>query len=105
MAKPNLEKMSLEELKDLQKDVATVIRDFEIRRRNEALAAAQEAAKAHGFSLAEIVGQTKKTRSKQAAKYRHPENPALTWTGMGRQPKWFKEAVDAGASKESLEIA
>ncbi|MDZ7709485.1 MAG: H-NS histone family protein [Roseovarius sp.] len=37
-------------------------------------------------------------------KYRHPENPTLTWTGMGRKPGWFIEALDAGMSKEDLKV-
>ena len=104
MTKPNLEEMSLEELKDLQKTVSRAIRGFEARRRNQALAAAQDAAKTHGFSLAELMGQLKIPRPKQPPKYRHPENPELTWSGMGRQPKWYKEAIDAGVSEESLQI-
>lgn len=104
MTKPNLEEMSLEELKDLQKTVSRAIRGFETRRRSQALAAAQDAAKTHGFSLAELLGQSKKPRSKQPPKYGHPENPELTWSGMGRRPQWFKEAIEAGVSEESLEI-
>ena len=27
-----------------------------------------------------------------------------TWTGHGRAPNWFKEALDAGATRESLAV-
>ncbi|WP_354540899.1 H-NS histone family protein [Roseovarius sp. MBR-6] len=37
-----------------------------------------------------------------AAKYRHPENPALTWSGRGRKPQWFVEALDAGNTASDL---
>jgi DNA-binding protein H-NS len=43
-----------------------------------------------GYSLAELVGtETKASRAPAAAKYRHPENPTLTWSGRGRKPQWF----------------
>ena len=43
-------------------------------------------------------------RTKGPAKYRHPENPEKTWSGRGRQPAWYKEAVNSGKSREDLEI-
>ncbi|MBO9468145.1 H-NS histone family protein [Tropicibacter sp. R15_0] len=39
-----------------------------------------------------------------APKYRHPENPALTWSGRGRKPKWFVEALEQGKTPEDLAI-
>jgi DNA-binding protein H-NS len=40
-----------------------------------------------------------------AAKYRHPENAALTWTGRGRTPKWVLEHEAQGGSRDDLLIA
>lgn len=31
-----------------------------------------------------------------AAKYRHPDNPALTWSGRGRKPNWLAAEEAAG---------
>jgi DNA-binding protein H-NS len=39
-----------------------------------------------------------------ALKYRHPENPDLSWSGGGRQPTWIREAIDAGRSLTDFEI-
>jgi DNA-binding protein H-NS len=67
-----------------------------------------------GFTLDELVGNPEATpkRKKSIAKpkkasppkYAHPENPAMTWTGKGRQPNWFKEALDAGKTADDLLI-
>jgi DNA-binding protein H-NS len=46
-----------------------------------------------------------KARKSGVAKYRHPENDDLTWTGRGRAPAWFQALIDAGHSEESLLIA
>ena len=58
-----------------------------------------------GYFLAELVGTDTKTyRAPAAAKYRHPENPALTWSGRGRKPQWFVEALTGGTTASDLEI-
>jgi DNA-binding protein H-NS len=105
VAKIDLSKMNLDELKELQKDLPKAIEEFTERRRREALAAAKEAAAAAGFSLEELVGKPSKPKGCfLPAKYRHPENPEVTWSGRGRRPAWIKEALDEGKSLEDFAI-
>jgi DNA-binding protein H-NS len=104
MAK-NLEKMSLDELKALRKDVDAAISDFQKRKKQEALVAAQKAAREHGFSLDEILGaKGAKTATKGAPKYANPADASQTWTGRGRQPQWIKDALAAGKSLDDMAI-
>lgn len=57
------------------------------------------------YSLAELVGtDSKAKRAPVAPKYRHPENPAVTWSGSGRKPKWFVDALAAGTTAGDLEV-
>jgi len=72
----DLEKLTLEELKELNKQVELAIRGFEKRRKKEALHAAQKAAQEHGFSLDEILNE--KSGSKGLPKYANPANPDQT---------------------------
>ena len=59
-----------------------------------------------GYSLAELFGsETKPSCAPAAAKYRYPENPALTWSGRGRKPQWFVEALEAGKTANDLAIS
>ncbi|WP_299962378.1 H-NS histone family protein [uncultured Roseobacter sp.] len=105
MAKVNLAKMSLDELKKLRKDVDAAIVSAENTARKTALAAAKEAVAKHGFSLEELLGAAKPSKkAPKPAKYAHPENPEQTWSGMGRQPKWIKEALEAGKSLDGFLI-
>jgi DNA-binding protein H-NS len=97
-----LDKMSLEDLKALKKQVETEITNFEKRRKREALAAAQKAAQEHGFSLDEILGG--KASGKGLPRYANPAQPDQTWTGRGRQPGWVKDALKSGKSLEDLAI-
>ncbi len=104
---PNLEKMSLDELKNLRKELDKAIAGYEARQRRAALAAAEAAAREAGFSLSELTAGVKSSRKSSSAppKYRHPENPALTWSGRGRQPSWFRDLTKEGTAREDLEIA
>lgn len=105
MQKIDLGALSLEELKRLQKDVEKAITGFEERKMAEARAALEAKARELGFSLGELTGGKPSRKQPQGApKYRHPENPSITWTGRGRKPKWVTEHLAAGKPMEDLEI-
>jgi len=99
----DLDKLSLRELRDLRNKVEKAISTFEDRRKREALAAVETAAREFGFSLADLA-DAKSSRSKVAPKYANPADPEATWTGRGRKPRWIVEALDAGRKLEELEI-
>lgn len=105
MADINWDELSLDELKDIQKKAAKAIGGFKARRCKQALAAAEMAAAELGFSLGELTIGAKRKVAKTAPKYRNPENPAKTWTGRGRQPVWFKEALASGKTPTDLLIS
>jgi DNA-binding protein H-NS len=101
----DLDKLSLKELKALQKNVAKAIDQFETRRKAEALSAIESTAKAHGFALSDLVatkGSRKKTPVKP--KYARPGDPSVTWSGRGRRPRWVEDALKSGKSLDDLAI-
>lgn len=112
--KTDLKTMTRRELEKLKADVEKALAKIAEKDRKAAIAAAEKAAAAHGFSLADITGDTApKTKTRKAKtgpkaasvpKYRNPENADQTWTGKGRQPEWFKSAIAAGKSPETMEI-
>lgn len=103
--KIDLNKLSLEELKGLRKEVDRAIVDFEKRKRGEALKEMQAIAKKHGLSMDDVVGgKVKARKAKAAAKFRNPDNRSQEWSGRGRQPAWFKAAIAAGKEPASMEI-
>jgi DNA-binding protein H-NS len=105
MADFNLEAMSLKELRQLQKDLAKAISTYEDRHKAEARAKLHAIAKEMGYSLAELIGvEVKTTRAPAGAKYRHPENAALTWSGRGRKPQWFADHINAGRDPSELAV-
>ena len=105
MADFNLEALSLKELRQLQKDLAKAISTYEDRHKAEARTKLEAIAKEMGYSLAELIGiEVKASRAPAVAKYRHPENAGITWSGRGRKPQWFVEALAASKSADDLAI-
>ena len=102
----DLDTLSLKELKNLQKDVAKAVASYEDRTKAEARAKIEALAKELGFNLAELIGTegVKATRAPARAKYRHPANEGITWSGRGRRPLWFVAALEAGKSPEDLAV-
>lgn len=102
----DLNSLSLKELKDLQSQVARAISSFEDRRKKEALAELEDAARRMGFTLSELTASApqRKSRTVAAPKYANPANPSETWTGRGRKPKWMEAALKAGRSPDDLLI-
>lgn len=103
-----LERMSLAELKQLQKDVARAIETYRERQKQEARAVLEAKAQELGFNLAELAPAARKKASRSAsaapAKYRHPENPTMTWSGRGRRPNWVTAALEEGRTLEEMAI-
>jgi DNA-binding protein H-NS len=101
----DLNTLSLKELKDLQSQVTKAIATFDDKRKREAIAAMEELARVKGFSLAELTGApANRKRTPSSAKYANPANPSDTWTGRGRKPRWFSEAMAEGKKPEDLAI-
>lgn len=99
----DLDALSKDELAKLKSDVEKAMGSLESRRRADALKAARDAAKEHGFTLEELMGPAP-AKSKSAPKYANPANPSQTWTGRGRKPKWVISALEAGQSIDDLAI-
>jgi DNA-binding protein H-NS len=105
MADFNLEALSLKELRQLQKDLAKAISTQQDRHKAEARSKLEAIAKEMGYSLANLIGVVvKTTRAPAVAKYRHPENAAVTWSGRGRKPQWFAEHINAGKEPSALAV-
>ena len=59
-----------------------------------------------GFSLRDLKPSRPSVLAgiKIPAKYRDPSNMANVWSGRGRAPSWFTEALQAGLSPEGVLI-
>lgn len=101
----NLKNMSVAELLDLQKAIPAELEARQKEERQKLLNEFRDKAKALGISLEDLMGGAGKTKArggKVPAKYVHPANPALTWTGRGKRPRWVTEWLESGKSMDQL---
>jgi len=57
-----------------------------------------------GKAASKAKGKAAGTGRKIAPKYRNPNNPAEVWTGRGVSPKWVRDLLAQGMTKEQLLI-
>lgn len=118
----DLATLSLTELRRLQSKVETEIRRRSDNTRRELIKKMQKMAADEGLSLSDLIGSAPASEDKRApgkrkakpaakknspipAKYRHPENPATTWSGRGRKPQWVVDWLAQDKPLVELEIA
>lgn len=107
MAEVDLNALSLDELKKLKRDVEKAIDGFEHRRLMQAREVLAEKARELGVTLAEVLSLDEKGRGRRSpgeAKYRNPADTSQTWSGRGRKPRWFADALASGSTADSLLI-
>jgi DNA-binding protein H-NS len=96
----DIEKMSYSELRQMETRIARLI----IQRRDQERAELKEKvaalARESGFDLRELVAGGRGRKGAVTVKYRDPENPANTWTGRGRMPRWMAAAMRGGKVKK-----
>jgi DNA-binding protein H-NS len=106
----NLADFSTDELIKLQDQIAAEIKQRKSRQKKEVLGKLKALAAASGYTLEELVaangavGREAKPTRTVAAKYRHPSDPSLAWTGRGKKPRWVGEWLAQGKTLADLAI-
>ena len=111
----DLKALTRKELEKLKTDIDKALAKVTAREKKAALAAVERAAKAHGFTLADITGTAetpakpkrkapKKPAARGKPKYANPDDRKQTWTGKGRKPDWFNAALAAGKTPTDMAL-
>ena len=107
--KPDISKLSVEELKRLQVEAEALI----VSKKDQAIEDAYDQilaiAESVGFSVEELLelGEQKRKKTTRKAvepRYRNKNNPEDTWTGRGKQPRWLVAELEKGAKLEDFLI-
>lgn len=65
-----------------------------------------ELIRAEGFTFDDVFGarapKSKRAGTVVAAKYRNPDDEEQTWSGRGKRPRWFNDALKAGKKESDL---
>lgn len=102
-------------------DLAELIRQAEHRREQLRRKPADQVrkrieaeARRQGYTVGELFGvhgapapaprRRRMKRAKPPAKYRNPDDPRQTWSGMGRKPAWFQAHLRRGRTVADLII-
>jgi DNA-binding protein H-NS len=102
----NLEKLSPLELEELIAAAAEQKKKLQKQRLTEVRNKLTAMAREEGYSIEELFGSAGRSKGGRtvAPKYRHPADPAQTWSGRGKRPRWVQAHLDAGNTLESLAI-
>jgi DNA-binding protein H-NS len=113
----SIEDLDLEQLGDQElRQVTERVREVLHGRFSSRTQEFRELAREMGFAvtLTKIGKETSRRGTRQAqeedrrrdvsAKYRNPDNPAETWAGRGRKPKWVQDRLDQGTPLNDLLI-
>ena len=117
----DISSLSLNELRRLQTKVEAEIRRRSDTAKKDLLKRMQKLAAEQGMSLNEVLGQEasekpaaapkkaaaakpvkKAAKPVSVVKFRHPENPAIGWTGHGRKPQWVIDWLAQGKALDEL---
>lgn len=109
MAKIDLSKLSIEEMQALARELEQEIATRREQERERVLNQMRELAGSIGMSLEDLLkkerGRAPRVAGADAgsAKYRHPDNPGLTWAGRGKRPQWITDWLAEGKTLAELE--
>jgi DNA-binding protein H-NS len=104
----DLSKLSIEELETLVRDAQTEIVARKEAERERVLQQMRDLAASLGMTLEDVLRMEKRGGGGAGAvqaKYRHPDNPDLTWSGRGKRPAWVTEALASGKTMEDLAVS
>lgn len=94
--------LSDDELSNIIKNAELIISERDKQRKKEAITQIRSIAEDAGLKV--DFAEKAVTKTKNPPKYRNPDKPSQTWTGIGVKPKWFLEALTSGKKEEELLI-
>ena len=99
MTSIDLESLDIDQLPELLAKAQSELASREKQGRRDLRAELERRVASDGYKMADIfpelgTGASSGARRKWPAKYRNPQNPDTTWSGIGRTPKWVQAILD-----------
>ena len=100
MASIDLSSLDIDQLTDLVGKAQSEMASREKQRRRDLRSEIERRVAADGYKMNDIFPELGngaaggRQRQKRPAKYRNPQNPDHTWSGIGRTPKWVQAILD-----------
>ena len=110
MAEIDLSGLNIDQLTDLVGKAQSEMASREKKKRKDLRSELERRVAADGYKIGDIFPElgaatgTGARRQKRPAKFRNPQNPDDTWSGIGRTPRWVaaivkERGIDAAAFK------
>ena len=99
MTSIDLARLDIDQLQNLVGNVQNEIASRAKQRRKDLRSELERRVTAEGYKMGDIFPElgngaaNGRQRRKMPAKFRNPQNPDETWTGIGRSPKWVQAIV------------
>ena len=99
MTSIDIERLDIEQLAELLAKAQTELASREKQNRKDLRAELERRITAEGYKMADLfpelgAASSSGARGKRPAKYRNPQHPDHTWSGVGRTPKWVQAILD-----------
>ena len=99
VASIDLKSLDIEQLPELLAKAQTELASREKQNRKDLRAELERRAAAEGYKMADLfpelgASSSSGARGKRPVKYRNPQHPDHTWSGVGRAPKWVQAILD-----------
>ena len=106
---PDISNLSVEELRSLTAEAEALIESKKDQEIEDAYNNIIKIAESVGYSLEQLIEygaqkRKKTTRKAVEPRYRNTSNPAETWTGRGKKPRWLVAQIEKGAKLEEFPI-
>jgi len=95
--------MSVPDLQAVRDQIDREIMDALDKEKCVAAQKIKEVANDLGFMIEDLLPQLLQ-RKELPIRYRHPEDPELTWCGKGRRPLWMIDAMEKGLTLKNLSV-
>ncbi|MBS0569396.1 MAG: H-NS histone family protein [Proteobacteria bacterium] len=100
-----LKNLNKKQLADLIARAASRSRELDVEEMDKVRADVRAYARTKGYTIEQLFGgRGRKGRRKAAPKFRNPADPAQTWSGRGKRPRWFHAALRAGRKEKDMLI-
>lgn len=95
------ENLPVSELERLRGRLEDTIAERREREKEVAAQRIKELIDETGFQVDDLLPLLQRSKP-LPVRYRHPENPELTWCGKGRRPLWMTEALSEGLTLDQM---
>ena len=104
----DLKALSPKQLDELIAQAEDTKRRLHRERLSDARRKVLQVAKDEGYTIEELFGidgkKARGTGKTVAPKFRNPADPEKTWTGRGKRPRWFVDALASGKTADDMRV-